>query len=161
MRIITLFSLIVLLGAGCTQAQPIFQDRGGAVPIASERIDLSGQGLTELPQNILGRTQTVELDVSGNRLTGALPAEIRHLRNLKVLNASSNDMTGVPAEIGQLSKLEVLILSDNLLTGLPYELGNLSKLKILDLTGNDVSSVDLEIIRAALPSTSILVDEGR
>jgi Leucine-rich repeat (LRR) protein len=77
------------------------------------------------------------------------------LRNLRVLNASGNLMTGVPAEIGQLTKLQELNLSNNQLTGLPSELGNLTSLRVLDLRGNAVSKQDLDGIRAKLTGTQI------
>lgn len=121
-------------------------------PTLTESLDLSGQNLEKLPSSVLSKTNLEELDISDNKLSGALPSEIRQLKNLKVLNVSNNDMTGVPAEIGQLSKLEVLNLSNNRLTGLPYELGNLKNLKVLDLSGNNYSQQDLEIIRRELPT---------
>ncbi len=115
-------------------------------------LDLSGQGLEKLPSYVLSRTDLEELNISDNKLTGALPSEIGKLTKLKVLNASNNLMTGVPAEIGHLPNLEVLDLSNNQLTGLPNELGQLSKLKILNLSGNDYSEQDLDIIIKGLPS---------
>lgn len=115
-------------------------------------LDLSGQGLTKLPSDVPSKTSLEELDISNNNLTGALPAEIRFLQNLKVLDASDNQMTGVPAEVGQLAKLEVLDLSNNQLTGLPYELGNLKNLKTLNLTGNNYAQQDLDVIKKGLPS---------
>lgn len=119
-------------------------------------LDLSGQGLRNVPSYVFDRTRTEFLDLSNNELTGALQAEVRHLRNLKILDLSDNNFTGVPAEIGQLTELERLDLSNNDLTGLPYELGNLSNLKVLDISGNDYSEADLEIIRKGLSvSTSI------
>lgn len=118
----------------------------------SKTLDLSGQGLEKLPSYVLSRTDLEELNISNNKLIGALPSEIGKLTNLKVLNASNNLMTGVPAEIGHLPNLEVLDLSNNQLTGLPNELGQLSKLKILNLSGNDYSEQDLDIIRNGLPS---------
>ncbi len=117
----------------------------------SKKLDLSSQNLDRIPEYIFGLKNLEELDVSDNKLTGAIQAEIRNLQNLKILNASFNQMTGVPAEIGQLSNLEILNLSNNQLTGLPYELGNLQKLKIFNISENDYSELDLKIITEKLP----------
>ena len=126
---------------------------------ARKSLDLSGQGLEKLPSYVLSRTDLEELNISNNKLTGALPSEIGKLTKLKVLNASNNLMTGVPAEVGHLPNLEVLDLSNNQLTGLPNELGQLTKLKVLNLSGNDYSVQDLDIIIKGLPSdVNIIVD---
>jgi Leucine-rich repeat (LRR) protein len=53
--------------------------------------------------SVFDKTNLVELNVSYNQLTGALPSQIGKLKNLKILNASNNQMTGVPAEVGQLN----------------------------------------------------------
>lgn len=111
-----------------------------------------------MPQDIFIQDDLLELDVSHNRLSGALPGEIRQLSSLQVLDASDNVMTGVPAEIGQLQQLRVLDLSNNELTGLPLELGQLSNLEILDLRGNAIAEQDLAAIREDLEGTQILVD---
>ena len=103
-------------------------------------------------------TNLVELDVSDNKITGSIQSQVRNLKNLQVLNASNNQMSGVPAEIGQLSNLKTLDLSNNLLTGLPNELGNLTQLQTLNLKGNAYSKQDLDIIREKLINTTILVD---
>ncbi len=122
-------------------------------------LDLSNQQLTKLPPNTFFNAAIQELNLANNALTGSLPGEIRFLQNLKVLNMSNNQFTGVPAEIGQLQNLEVLDLSNNKITGLPNELGNLKNLKILKLTGNQYSTADLEGIKKNLsPSVVIEVD---
>ena len=90
-------------------------------------------------------------------MTGALPAEIRHLSNLITLDASNNQMTGIPAEVGQLSNLEYLNFANNQLTGLPYELGNLKNLKVLNLSGNNPAQADLEIIKQGIPNAQIIL----
>jgi Leucine-rich repeat (LRR) protein len=121
-------------------------------------LNLSGQGLEKLPSYVLSRTDLEELNISNNKLTGALPSEIGKLKRLKVLNASNNLMTGVPAEIGHLPDLEILDLSSNELTGLPNELAELKKLKVLNLSGNDYSKQDLDIIRKGLsPDVNIIL----
>lgn len=122
-------------------------------------IDLHGSGLTKAPEYIFSKKSTELLDLSDNQIGGALQAEIRHLQNLRVLDLSNNNFTGVPAEVGQLSKLERLNLSNNPITGIPHELGNLKNLKILDLRGTQYSSFDLDIIKREIsPGVTILVD---
>lgn len=123
---------------------------------AKSILDLSGQSLSKVPGYVFDRTDLQELNLANNNLEGALPAEIRHLQNLRVLNLSNNAFTGVPAEIGQLGKLEILNLSNNQLTGLPHELGNLSSLKILDLRGNNYSLQDLNTIKENLPVSVVI-----
>jgi|Napbiome12C3dose_1001474.scaffolds.fasta_scaffold00004_141 hypothetical protein len=122
-------------------------------------LNLSNQGLEKLPADILTKSNLEELDISNNKLTGALPAEIRNLQRLRVLDASDNLMTGVPAEVGQLQNLEILDLSNNKLTRLPYELGNLKKLKQLNLAGNNFAKQDLEIIKKGLSPNVVVITE--
>lgn len=122
----------------------------------STSLDYSSQGLTHFPKDALSRTDTTSLNLSHNSLTGALPAEIKNLRNLQTLDVSYNHMTGIPAEIGQMHSLKVLNYSYNQITGLPMELGNLTQLQVFDLRGNpNVSQQDLVKIRAKLVNTNI------
>ena len=120
-------------------------------------LDMSGWEVSEVPMNVFGHTELVVLNLSNNNLSGALQAEVRHLKNLERLDLSYNQFTGVPAEVGQLSKLRYLDLSHNQLTGLPYELGNLQNLETLVLTGNDYSTHDLDIIKEKLPDSVEIV----
>lgn len=165
----TLFIIVIsLLLGGCSQSPPqqstnintkTINDKNTQVndtqPVkdtqTNKKLDLSNQNLQKIPEYVFSKKDLEELDVSSNQLTGAIQAEIRHLQNLIILDASNNQMTGVPAEIGQLHNLQVLDLSNNKLTGLPYELGNLQNLKTLDISGNNYSELDLDIIQKKLP----------
>lgn len=122
-------------------------------------LDLSGQNLKKAPSYIFNKTNVEVLDLSHNSIDGSLQAEVRYMQNLRVLNLSDNNFTGVPAEVGQLTRLEVLDLSNNPLTGLPYEIGNLKNLRTLDLRGTNYALQDLEVIQSKLSSdTEIKVD---
>ena len=158
---VVVFCSLCLLGAGCvstTNVAPRTEEAGVTSPVSSAKLDLSNRGLTQVSQDVFKQTNLVELDLSGNRLTGAIPAEIRLLTKLEVLDLSDNAMTGLPAEVGQLSQLKTLDLSNNQLTGLPNELGQLKNLKTLDLRGNDYAKSDLDQIRNTIPQANILVD---
>ncbi|MCB9805928.1 leucine-rich repeat domain-containing protein [Candidatus Nomurabacteria bacterium] len=115
-------------------------------------INLSGKNLTKAPEYIFNQDNVEVLDLSHNLLEGSLQAEIRLIKNLRVLDLSDNNFTGVPAEVGQLSQLEILDLSNNPITGLPYEIGNLTNLRVLDLRGTNYAVQDLEIIKQKLSS---------
>jgi len=99
-----------------------------------------------------------QLDLSEQGLSGSLKSEIRHLSDLKYVDLSNNDFTGLPAEIGQLSDLETLMLKNNEFTGLPHELGNLENLKYLDLSGNAISVTDVAIIMERLPNVVVVIE---
>lgn len=97
------------------------------------RLDLSNQKLEKVPDYVFELNDLEELDISNNQITGNLPAEIRNLKSLKVLNANNNLMTGIPAEIGQLPSLQIFNINNNLLAGIPKEIGQAQNLQTLDL----------------------------
>jgi Leucine-rich repeat (LRR) protein len=161
-NIVIALLVIVIVALGYLQFvkdDSSYTNKTSPASTSRKTIDLSDKGLKELNKDILDDTSVTTLDVSGNNLTGALPAEIRKLTNLEVLNASDNEMTGIPAEIGQLSKLRVANFANNKITGLPLEIGNLRKLETLDLRGNpSVSAYDISQIKNKIPNTKILTD---
>lgn len=159
-RIIFIVPFFLLLAAGCTNSNIITNKDTSTpqaeIPKPQTSVDLSYRLLSKVDPQIFNNTTTEELNLSHNNLTGALPAEIKKLKNLKKLDISYNRMTGLPAELGQLFNLESLDVSHNQLTGLPYELGNLKKLKTLNVSGNNYSVQDLEHIKIDLPNTTII-----
>ena len=82
-----------------------------------------------------------KLDLTGNNVTGPIPAELGALQQLQRLNLQGNNLSGpIPADLGKLSDLEVLGVGGNNLTGpIPAELGGLPTLRILTLPGNNLT----------------------
>src|ERR1041385_5126898 len=66
------------------------------------------------------------LDLSGLGLTG-LPESFAQLSKLKSLYLDRNQLTLLPESITQLSRLQVLSLRDNRLTALPESVARLSQ----------------------------------
>ncbi|KAM3729863.1 hypothetical protein ACB098_12G043000 [Castanea mollissima] len=81
------------------------------------------------------------IDLSSNKLTGEIPAEIFNLTELKALNLAGNMLTGlIPQGIGRLKQLESLDLSRNQLFGsIPASIVDLNFLSFLNLSYNKLS----------------------
>lgn len=144
---------------GSSTTTPGSSTKESASASKGKTLDLSNKGLTDISHDILDDRSVTVFNVSGNNLTGALPAEIRKLTNLEVIIAADNNLTGIPAEIGQLSKLRVANFANNNISGLPMEIGNLNNLETFDLSGNaNVSNQDLSQIQSKIPNAKFLVD---
>ncbi len=100
---------------------------------------VSGNGLTgPLPAELGSLTKLIRLHLPNNRLTGRIPGKLGSMTKLEELELSNNRLTGrIPSELGSLTNLRVLSLSGNRLTGpIPSELGSLTNLQALSLSGN-------------------------
>ena len=109
-------------------------------------LDLSGQGLTELPPEI-GQLQHLQsLFLSFNQLS-SIPLEICQLQDLQSLDLSNNQLSSLPIEICQLKSLQSLYLNNNQLSDLPSEISQLKSLQSLSLRFNQLCSIPLEIFQ--------------
>ena len=108
-------------------------------------LDLSGLGLTELPESIGQLTSLIVLDLGGNLLTD-LPASFGRLTKLVSLYLHDNRMVKLPEVIGQLTQLKDLDLGENQLTELPESLRDLTSLEKLFLHGNDALGLPAEVL---------------
>ena len=107
-------------------------DSGGRVTA----LELSDNRLTGAVPDVLGSLTRLELlDLSRNALAGGIPAALGELAGLRQLNLGFNELTGaIPPGLGNLSNLESLSLHWNQFrTPIPPELGNLNRLEVLNL----------------------------
>ena len=107
--------------------------------------------------------RVTELALTGNGLSGPIPAELFLLARLASLNLGNNELSGpVPPEMGGLEALRVLNLGNNELSGpVPPEMGGLEELRHLDLSGNGLSGpVPIEWTRLSRLETLRLDSAG-
>ena len=127
------------------------------------------EGLTEFPREIFALADTLEyLDLSGNALTN-LPEDFAQLHRLQVLFCAGNRFTELPVVLGQCQslsmvgfrsnqiasieaaalppKLRWLILTGNQLSALPPEIGACPELQKVALSGNLLSTLPAEMAK--------------
>ncbi|KAI3798225.1 hypothetical protein L1987_33496 [Smallanthus sonchifolius] len=112
----------------------------GLFELGFDRIDLSRNEFTgSIPPGSSKLFESLQsLDLSGNRLTGDIPAEIGLNSKLRYLNLSWNDFqTRMPPELGYFQNLTVLDLRNGAFHGsIPSDLCDSGRLGILQLDGN-------------------------
>lgn len=74
-------------------------------------LDLSGFGISELPSDLLQLTMLEVLNVSNNKLTNL--RKIESLPNLRVVDASNNNITSLHQEMVDMYSLDTLYLFGN------------------------------------------------
>lgn len=121
-------------------------------------LDLSYNNLTGSISGLIienSCNSLLQIDLSGNRLMGSLPASLPNCTSLQNVYFQANSLTGdIPKTFGELSGLQKLDLSHNQITGwIPPELGNACKSLVeLKLSNNNISGP----IPASLSSCSWL-----
>ena len=106
------------------------------------KIDLSGNSLTgTIPASFGSLTKVVTVLLSYNCLTGTIPSELGCMSHLKYLYVNDNRLNGsIPDTFQQLTVLESLYLENNKLTGpIPTVLFKASRLIYLFLQGNSLT----------------------
>ncbi|VAH30953.1 unnamed protein product [Triticum turgidum subsp. durum] len=101
------------------------------------------------------------LELSGNRLAGGVPPELRHCSYLVKMDLSRNLLHGqVPSSIlKELKKLRFLSLAGNNFSGeIPSGLGQLRSLRLLNLSSNSLSGVVPIDLVALRDHTILLLD---
>jgi len=105
--------------------------------------------------------RVTDLNLSGNNLSGALPASIVDLTQLDTLNLAANQLSGaIPAELGSLTSLTALHLNANQFSGaVPTEFDSLVSLTYLYLNHNQLDQLhDLSALTAL---TWLAIEDNR
>ena len=86
------------------------------------------------------------LDLSGNKLQ-KLPEELFELESLKYLDLSNNQLKQIPVSIYKLKRLEYLRLDGNCLSQIPIELCRCKHLKTLHLERNQLKKIPIQFLK--------------
>jgi Leucine-rich repeat (LRR) protein len=136
--------------------------------------------LETVPEEI-GKLELLEvLNLNDNKIS-SLPIEMCALKHLKKLDLSNNKFENVSADIGCINSLEeldmyenkidalspvlsffhkllVLNLSYNRISRIPKDFSGLSQLKYLFFVGNNLSSEDMQNLKALFPKANIYIN---
>lgn len=130
-------------------------------------INLSRQGLKEIPEEVFLNPDLKVLKFYGNQLDSvpariaeltnleklylgknnikSLPQSIGKLKKLKLLSAQYNELESLPESLGELGALEQIMLNQNKLKTIPQSIGQLKNLSVLQLKFNKLESLPHEI----------------
>ena len=152
--------------------------RDGALA-GARSLDLSGCGLAEIPREIFGLADTLEILDLGHNALASLPTDLSRLTRLRVLFCSGNPFSHLPPVLGDCAALSQvgfrgcgvrdvpaealppnlrwLTLTDNAITDLPSAIGERPLLQKLMLAGNRLRALpnslaeasNLELLRLA------------
>ncbi|KAL1534248.1 Receptor protein-tyrosine kinase cepr1 [Salvia divinorum] len=115
----------------------------------------------EIPTLVGNLTSLVDLELSGNYLSGRVPRELGRLENLQHLELYYNELGGqIPHEIGNLTKLVDLDMSVNKLSGeIPASVCRLPKLRVFQLYTNALAGeIPAEIANSTTLNTLSLYE---
>jgi Leucine-rich repeat (LRR) protein len=147
----------------------------GAVPLAepananpAEALDLTGQGLYELPtEALVSNAEVIKLDsnlldkitVNAGQWSQCRQLFARHnwlekfpegtasMGSLELMDLTRNHIDALPASVGKLVSLKKLIMDLNFVTTLPAEVGQMKSLKELSLRWNGLTSLPAEVVQ--------------
>jgi hypothetical protein len=110
------------------------------MPLLRE-IDLHGNAIEALPEDMSGLKALETLSLQGNKLK-TIPKSAATLRRLRALNLAENVVERLPSEISEMTMLTSLWLYSNALKELPETMKKMPSLRQLWIEGNPEIAVD-------------------
>lgn len=102
-----------------------------------QRLLITDNALTEVPDAISHLTSLTELSLSRNRLR-SVASGIGSLTNLTSLDLSFNEIAVIPFSLCRLQNVKRLSLERNAIKALPWDFDRLDQLQVLRLAGNQL-----------------------
>lgn len=135
-------------GKNQTDKKEIVDLTGISVLTSLNKLTLDGNGLTEIPEELLSMKQLTFLSVNGNKLT-SIPSDIDKLSNLEYFSfanstiayANRNNITSLPDSIGNFTNLIEFNGNESGLISLPDSIGNLASLEYFNCSDNNLTSI--------------------
>ncbi|KAF0196860.1 MAG: hypothetical protein FD166_2138 [Bacteroidetes bacterium] len=109
-------------------------------------LDLSENGLSDLPMSLTKLTQLKELWLDDNTFT-SIPESVKSLSNLEYLRFFSNNIDSLNITSGDLKSLKGIDLCYNKFDTFPMELTNLNNLESVVMWYNEISKLPEDIAR--------------
>ena len=117
-------------------------------------LDLSNQGLREIPTYVFSLTDLTGLYFIGNSLEH-IPKEIKNLSKLRELSFQANNFKSIEEEVFYLPNLEYLNLSENKLEKIPDKIKKINLKTEILLFSNPISRKEQEKIIKFFPNNRI------
>lgn len=106
------------------------------------KLNLSGLGLKEFPENLFEYTNLTKLVLSNNRIK-VIPKEILKLKKLKVLDLANNEIKVLHGAVFKLPKLRALNVYGNQITKFPKQIEG-SKIERIIASNNPIEEAEYE-----------------
>jgi len=138
-----------------TASQPVSEASQNKPLLLEQAALAAAKEVTSLEAAVKQPESVLKLNLSYNGLT-EFPSEVLKCTALQVLDVSNNGLTALPDDIIRLELLQHLNLAANGLKKLPKNLDKLKYLKTLDVSHNQLAFSELERLRQTLPNVKIL-----
>jgi Leucine-rich repeat (LRR) protein len=124
-----------------------FPEYIGELGVDAKVVDVSGNRITTIPENIRTLSRVHKLNASRNSISAVHVSLFLGLGNLRVLRLEKNELSCLPPNLGDLAKLEELYLSDNAISRVPASVSSLKRLRRLHFARNALGFRDGTSIR--------------